>query len=385
MTHKTPVILRIHPEINPSSGGTYTSIVENTRYLTSKGVLTIMLTPGIPPSTPEDDICWGRTYYFRSFLGPFSFSFDLYQQAQEIIQLYNVDIIIIDGLWQYCGVVASKLYRNTNVSVIQYTHGMLDPFYATQKLKFIRNKIYWSLVERKNMKARSSIIFTHITEKTIVDSWCSSSKASSYIQPLGISGSPIHSEKYHQAFTKQAPCKLLFFGRIHPKKGIDILIKAISLLAKPELVELLIVGPDGPSTYKVNLLRLIDKYNLQSIITWESPVYGSEKWDYYRDSDAFILSTRGENFGLTIPEALSSCTPVISTNKAAIHEFISDYEAGIVSEANPDSVASAIDYFLSITVEKRKLMSSQARLLFDQVFSSKVANEKLYSLLSDKD
>lgn len=373
-------ILRIHSPINPSSGGTYTSIVENTRYLSSRGVITIMLTPSIHPSTPDNDITWSKTYYFPSVLGAFSYSPFLLKKAKYIANRHCIDCVIVDGLWQYCGIVASQLYRQLRIPVIQYTHGMLDPFFASQRVKHLRNKLYWYFIERFNIRARFCMIYTHPSEEEYANRWINF-PVKSFIQPLGIKGSTQSKTDFTPAFSASNPCKLLFFGRIHPKKGIDILLNAISLLDDPSLITLSIIGPPGSDGYKEQLLSSIDKLNISKIVHWFDPVYGDEKWKYYLSSDLFLLPTRGENFGLTIPEALSSSLPVICTDRAAIHGFISSYQAGYVCNLSSEALARALSLFLHLSVQQRKLASKNARRLFDEVFSSSVANKQLYSLL----
>ena len=377
-------ILRIHPSINPSSGGTYTSIVENTRYLSSKGVETIMLTPSIHPQTPDSDFTWSRSYYFRSWFGPFSFSPSLFKKARWIIKKHKVNYVIIDGLWQYCGIVASALYSKENVSVIQYTHGMLDPFYASQPLKYFRNKIYWFCVESKNMCNRSFVIYTHADEKAYVEKWLFPAKIKSFVQPLGISGSPCDLNLTCHEFTRINPCRLLFLGRIHPKKGIDLLLESIACLDDPSIISLRVVGPVDDSEYKALLLNLVRKYNITSIVKWLTPAYGDQKWNLFNSSDLFVLPTRGENFGLTIPEALSSALPVLCSDKAAIHSFLTDYSAGFVSKSSALSFSESLKCFLSLSPDERSKIRRNAKFLFDEVFSSDIANEKLFQLLANQ-
>ena len=374
-------ILRIHPFLSPSSGGIFTSIVQNTHFLSSRGVDTIILTGYVDALLSTSDCSWQSEFRIKSFGSSFFFSPYLYKTAKNIVLREDVTMVIIDGLWQYSGIVASRLYRDIGVPVVQFTHGQLDQYFSTEVFKHFKRSLYWSLVEKRNMQNRSLIVFTHNEELLQANSWLHGVQTNRSIIPLGISPSCENNYSQNLPSSIGSMCKLLFLGRIHPKKGLDILFKALSIVASRKEIFLEIVGPIGSLRYHRYLLSMARALGVDQFITWTPPVYGSAKWDHIRNCDVFILPTRGENFGLTIPEALSLGKPVITTNKAAIHSYITEFQAGLVSDASFQGVSFAINKFLSLSSQEAGIMSRNATELFNNVFHIDVVGSRLYNTL----
>jgi glycosyltransferase involved in cell wall biosynthesis len=111
---------------------------------------------------------------------------------------------------------------------------------------------------------------------------------------------------------------LLSLGRIHPKKGLDRLIRAWVRVesAYPEW-RLRIVGPDELG-HASQLAALAAELKTQRV-SIEGPVAGDAKTAAYREADLFVLPTLNENFGITVAEALAAGTPVIATKGAPWH------------------------------------------------------------------
>ena len=111
----------------------------------------------------------------------------------------------------------------------------------------------------------------------------------------------------HAADKKQ----LLFLSRIHPKKGIELLLTSLSLL-RPRNWTCVIAGM-GSAAYENDLFKRVKLLGLEDIVSFKGPVYGPEKDAMFQQSHAFILPTYSENFGIAIAEAMSWGLPVITT------------------------------------------------------------------------
>jgi len=109
--------------------------------------------------------------------------------------------------------------------------------------------------------------------------------------------------------------RLLFLSRIHPKKGIDVLLRAWAGLetARPDW-DLVIAGPDEVG-HTAEMQGLAHRLELRRV-KWLPAVHGEAKSELYRSADCFVLPTHAENFGLVIAEALAHEVPVITTRNA---------------------------------------------------------------------
>jgi glycosyltransferase involved in cell wall biosynthesis len=107
----------------------------------------------------------------------------------------------------------------------------------------------------------------------------------------------------------------LFLSRIHPKKGIDVLLRAWAGLEveRPDW-DLVIAGPDELG-HTADMQALARTLGLKRI-EWRPAVHGAAKSALYRSADCFVLPTNSENFGLVVAEALAHEVPVITTRNA---------------------------------------------------------------------
>jgi glycosyltransferase involved in cell wall biosynthesis len=108
---------------------------------------------------------------------------------------------------------------------------------------------------------------------------------------------------------------LLYLGRLHPKKGLDQLLRAWARVEplRPDW-RLLVLGPSEEG-YGERLRRLAESLGLRRA-RFGGPVYGDDKLAAYTHADLFVLPSLNENFGLTVAEALASGVPVISSKGA---------------------------------------------------------------------
>jgi glycosyltransferase involved in cell wall biosynthesis len=105
---------------------------------------------------------------------------------------------------------------------------------------------------------------------------------------------------------------VLSLGRLHPKKGLETLLRAWAKVepAHPDW-RLSLIGP-GDERY-VGELRAMSRALGLGRVLFGGPIHGAAKWESYRAADLFVLSSLNENFGLTVAEALAAGTPVIAT------------------------------------------------------------------------
>jgi glycosyltransferase involved in cell wall biosynthesis len=108
---------------------------------------------------------------------------------------------------------------------------------------------------------------------------------------------------------------VLYIGRLHPKKGLEMLLTAWARLetAHPDWT-LTIAGPDNDG-YERRVREMSDRLHLRSLRLF-GPVYGEAKWDLYRSADVFVLPTHSENFGIAVAEALAAGLPAVVTRGA---------------------------------------------------------------------
>jgi glycosyltransferase involved in cell wall biosynthesis len=144
-------------------------------------------------------------------------------------------------------------------------------------------------------------------------------------------------------------------GRISHDKGLHVLIKSLKYVKKP--VHLVIIGQrDCTPSYYQNVLELVKRENMNARhkITQLGPLERTKIIEWYRKASLFILPSFREAFPVTILEALSCETPVITTRVGGIPEIIKDHQNGLLVPLNqPLQLGEAIQYLL----EKEEIRS----------------------------
>jgi glycogen(starch) synthase len=169
--------------------------------------------------------------------------------------------------------------------------------------------------------------------------------------------------------------KLLFVGRIDPRKGLHYLIKALPLI--PKDVEVTIAGAHSLSggRYEDYLQNMIAKLNVQRRVKFLGSVSEEEKWKLYGISDVFVLPSVHEALGLVILEAMSVGLPVVASNLGGIPEVVKHGDNGLLFEPrNWKDLAEKITLLLNDD-EMRERMGKNAKRSVHGMTWTKTARE----------
>jgi glycosyltransferase involved in cell wall biosynthesis len=173
------------------------------------------------------------------------------------------------------------------------------------------------------------------------------------IIPNGIDLPPLANRKRQEQRT------LLFLGRIHPNKGLDLLIPAWRAVQDrfPEW-RLRVVGPDEGG-YLAEVLSLAKEVGAKRV-KFDGALFGAEKWRAYSDADVYILPSYSENFGMTVAEALASGTPAAVSN-CAPWEGLNENNAGWSFEQGLDPLVEVLECALACDPETLRDMGLAGR------------------------
>ena len=174
---------------------------------------------------------------------------------------------------------------------------------------------------------------------------------------------------------------LFSLQRLHPRKGVEYLIKAMSEIVKKCSNVKLIIGGTGPEVNKLKLL--INELKLQSKIELIGFIKDSEMCNYYASCDIFVFHSLYEAFGIVLVEAMASGVPVISTQVGAIPEVVRDKKTGIlVPPCDPSALASAIMELIE-NENLRKRMGFEGRKIIEKEYNWENIVEKYENIYYD--
>ena len=168
--------------------------------------------------------------------------------------------------------------------------------------------------------------------------------------PLGLTANrqPDYAAARRALSWSDAEIVLLFLSRIHPKKGLHLLLEALSHLEANTLkrVRLVIVGSGEPRYVRELKIFAERSRAWMPTVEWVGDVWGEGKWPYFQGADLFCLTSSSENFGLAILEALQVGTRVLTTNRTPWHALPS-WNGGFTVEPTEEPVRSALKEFLN--------------------------------------
>ncbi len=161
---------------------------------------------------------------------------------------------------------------------------------------------------------------------------------------------------------------MIFFSRIHPKKGLFELIKVWNKLDCINDWQLNIYGPVSDQDYLKKIKREIKNKNLENYIKILDPVFDQKKKKkIYQNSDCFILPSRSENFGISIAEALSFGLPVLTTTDTPWN-IIEEQNAGFVFEFSEKNLLINLNKLMKLNNNELEIMSKNALKIIQKNF-----------------
>jgi glycosyltransferase involved in cell wall biosynthesis len=277
-------------------------------------------------------------------------NFDSKVICEKRYQIYKNDIIFSHGLWQWPG---SKAWQNYNLQgnpYLIFPHGMLDPWFKKNYLiKHLKKQLYWFWRQSKIMKDAHAVCFTTDEERNLAQKTFTPYKCNEYVTGLGVTNPSNESKLEISSFLSSFPKLkdkriLLYLGRFHPKKGVDLLIKSFLKESNKDDV-LLLAGPLDHRDNFISYLQTLTHNKTQ--IVWSGMLKGNLKWGALRIADSLILPSHQENFGMVIAEALSVGTPVFLTNKVNLWREVIDSNAGFVANDDMDGISDLLIKWIS--------------------------------------
>lgn len=299
------------------------------------------------------------------------------------------DAVIVHGLWQYHA-HAVQVALSGRVPYFVYTHGMLDPWFNEQfPLKHVKKMLFWHLTERRFLDEATSIIFTAEEEMERSIRSFFPFRWKGIVAPLGIAEPEGNPEAQDAAFLARFPefrnrRFLLFFGRLHPKKGCDLLLNAVAKIA-PEWPDLhLVMAGPSDQAYLDDLQKLAEQKGILSRVTWTGMIAGDLKWGVLRAADAFILPSHQENFAIATVEAMAVGTPVLLSNKVQIWREVLRSGAGLVESDCPSGTERLLARWMSMAESEKSIFRAAAVSCYKNQFTARQAGTAMFNQIAAK-
>ena len=375
---RSPIqVLQVIRSIDSSTGGPAFAVAQMTKVLSAREVSVDVVTTvpangnkAKPPITAQIIQNGGRCFHFPKQIGKtWSFSLQLWSWLKKNVQ--NYDVVHITGVFTFPVLIGAREARKAGVPYIVRPAGTLDVYPLAQKAW--RKRIYYWLFIKGILNGASAIHVTSESERKQLALLGIEDKC--VVVPLSVMiPEPTQVER-----KADRDLSLLFLSRIHSKKGLPVLIEALSILRQRGISATLTIAGDGSRAYLSEIKCLIREFELSDVVHFAGFVEGQEKTRLLGEADIFVLPSYQENFGIAVAEAMAAGLPVIVSDQVAIADEIMENNAGVVIPVDmPEVLADKILTFLD--PEYLKQMSTRAREFVKSRFSADRQGQQLVHL-----
>ncbi|HLY43605.1 MAG TPA: glycosyltransferase [Terracidiphilus sp.] len=290
------------------------------------------------------------------------------------------DVIVLHGLWNYSSLGSWRALRNQSTPYFIFAHGMMDPWFRdAYPLKHALKQAFWRLGEGRVLRDAKAVLFTCEEEKLRARGVFQGFNYRERIARLGThepDGDPaVQTAAFYAAMPALMGRRfMLFIGRIHPKKGCDLLVEAFAGEAAhlPADLDLVVAGPDQTGWVK-ELQKMAQRLDIADRVHWPGMVKGDEKWGAFRSADALVLPSHQENFGFVVAEAMACGRPVLISDKVNIWREVESAKAGLVAPDTVEGTRDLIRRFTALSAGERAGIGQNARNGFLRYFQAETS------------
>lgn len=294
--------------------------------------------------------------------GPRAFGFSPALKRQLQLCAQPPGIIHSHGLWMYPGLAARKCAGKNHCRLLISPHGMLEPW-ALHHSRW-KKKLAGRLFETQNLQTADCL---HALCRAEAENF----RRSGLKNPIAIIPNGVDLDEFETpsagAIMEKFPeirgrRRLLFLSRLHPKKGLENLLRAWGKTAPAFQDWQLLIAGGGEPSYENELKTFSNDLVANKSVVFLGPLYGEDKRQILAGADAFVLPSFSEGLSVAVLEAAAAGLPILLTPECHFPELAQSGAAIEIAPTVP-SVENGLRQILELPAEQRKAMGQRGREL----------------------
>lgn len=299
--------------------------------------------------------------------------FGFSKNIKNYLENSNYDIYHTNGLWLYTNHVTAQIANQKNKPFVITTRGMLYPDALARSAwkKWLVRKLWFD---------------NDILNATCIHATCQQEveciRQFGYKGPIANVGNVVEVPEFATIATKKLQGKKIigYLGRLHQRKNVHGILQALSICPKEikDNIVFQIMG-GGDENYEKFLHQEVSRLGLEKQVEFLGFVTGEEKYRRLRDLSALFVPSDFENFGMIIPEALISGTPVMASLNTP-WQSLNENSCGWWIDRTTENISEVICKVCQLSESEILEMGKRGRKLVLENFTSEVISKKMLQL-----
>jgi len=287
---------------------------------------------------------------------PYGWSPATCEVLQDVVS--SAAVVHIHGVWEHAQHLGAVVASEFGKPYIIRPCGMLDQWSLQQQR--LKKRIYLAWRLRRHLNRAAAIHCTSDSEESGLKAL--GCKTSVIVEPNGVDVAEITAAEpgeFRQRYQiEESTPIVLYLGRLHPKKGVHLLVQAFARL-KNNTAKLAIVG-SGDASYVANLRHNCQNLGIMDRAIFTGELCGRERSAAYIDANVFVLPSKQENFANAVAEAVAAGTPVIVSDSVALHTAVRAANVGSVCRLDAEDISKNIEWWLEHREESASISGRAA-------------------------
>jgi glycosyltransferase involved in cell wall biosynthesis len=365
-------VLHVLASTRADHGGTSRSVPALCETLDAEGVDVPLVTavPGDPapdqePILPGGDVHVHRIEESKRLQRTLRSPLQFYRRLWSVVKTVRPDVIHDHGAWLPSNAAAAWVARRADVPLVATPRGMVTGWSLSHQAW--KKQTAWHLYQ-KHVFRQASLF--HATAPAEVENL----RALDLTQPVAVIPNGVDLPETLPDTPAPDEKRALFLSRIHPKKGLPMLLDAWAEV-QPNGWTLELVGP-SENGHRAELEVQAATLGLDSTVVFSGPVDDADKWHKYAAADLFVLPTHSENFGIVVAEALAAEVPVLTTTGAPWQE-LEAHDCGWWVAPEPDAIRDALATATGQDEKTLATMGQRGRTLVESTYTWQAVGRKM--------
>lgn len=346
-------VLHVIPSVSPKRGGPSFAVLAMVSALRAAGVEAEIATTNddgegvLPVACGESGDFGGVPVRFFPRWSPalrplreFAWSSGLSRWLATALPGY--DIVHVHAVFSHAPTCAMRHCRRLSVPYFNRPLGQLGAWSLQRRA--LKKRLYLAAVERANLSGAAGLHFT--TQAELEEAAVLGLGTRGFVLPHGVNLPVLQPDARTRlrAELKLPPDEpvVLFLSRVHPKKGLEILVPALARLAAGRRFTFVLAGNAEPPSFEGEVTALLERAGLSARSRRVGFAEGEWKQTLLQGADIFALTSHAENFGIAVVEALAAGTPVVISPGVALADWVTRSGVGAVPALAVEPVAEAL-------------------------------------------